>query len=785
MSNRRSRTVRDHGGGLARLRSLASLLAVTVASGAGIATQPAAAGDRWPPAPLQVAAISAQVETAIAQYRAHQYLEARATARVILRGHSADVGALSILGWSEYQLGRYEEAQRAFSAIVQKFPNSSDALIGLGWSSFKLGDLDQAAKHFRAAAPFAVGDETYSVADGLGWIAFAQGKLDQAEAHFRKHSHERRNGRAQHDGDLGLAWVAMARDDLVAARVHLKAGLESQPNYFRVHDGLGRLALVEGDYAKAAEHAIEGLKQVRFNNELFLLLDGALKTGFTPAAAAARYRQLIAAFPEVPEYYNGLGWAELRAARYMEAEANFLIALQLRRNYGWAKDGLARAHAAMHAPLAQAWKLYEQGDYEAALAAFNAQRRAAPTNPAVDTGRGWSLLALGRIADAAGTFKAALAVDRNFELAQRGSKAAAEGYRTAYLLAWDLAEAKRYAKARAQLARARHAAPKSDHWRIDESLAWIDLFEGKVDRAEATFRKLLAAHPDAPLTHKGLGYVALERKQYDAALTSLMASYRIDGKQVPASYYGPADRLNDGGKYREALDVVTRGAETHIDNPGILFQMARAHAGLGDGHRALALVQRAISLAPAAIHPVFDKLKLPKAELGQLQLNLAWGLYFAGDNAAAAKRFQQHLASFGANPVASRGRAFALFRLKRYDEAIPQLERAAQLEPARLAAIREVVSIPGTGLTWPIQYNARSTLAWTYYRRGDAPKAAKVFRTVVANHPDWIDGWTGLGYALAKTGDRDGARKCFRQALMLSPGYPDAWQGLKTLGAKK
>jgi tetratricopeptide (TPR) repeat protein len=783
MSPRSADTLRGCASRLARWRPAAPLLVGVVAL-MTVAAEPAAvAGERWPLGPVQIAAATDQLETAIDQYRAQKYLEARATARVILRGTSDEPGALSILGWSDYQLGRYDEAQDVFSAIIQKTPDSSDALIGLGWSSFKLGELDRAEKYFRDAAPFAIGDELYTISDGLGWIALTRGQYDQAEAHFREYSQERKAGQTQHDGSLGLAWVAMMRGNLAAAHAYLEAGLETQPGYFRLQDGLGRVALLEGKYAKAAEHAIEGLKLVRFNAELFLLLDAVLKVGFTPAQAADRYRELIAKFPEIPEYYNGLGWAELRGARYMEAEANFLIALQLRRNYGWAEDGLARARAAMYAPVAHAWKAYEQGDYEAALAAFDEHRRLASTTPAVETGRGWSLLALGKLSEARAAFDAALAVDRNFELAERGSKAVADGYRTIYLLAWDHAEAKRYAKARTQFRRARAAAPKEEHWKIDEGLAWVDLFEGKLDPAEATFRRLLTEHPDASLTFKGLGYVALERKQYDAAVLALMASYRVDAKQVAASYYGPADKLNDAGRYREALDILERGAQVHIENAGILFQMARALAGLGDSHRALALAQRAVSLAPVAINAVFDKLKIPEPELAQLQLNLAWGLYFARDNAGAIKRFEQHLAARGANPVASRGRAFALFRLKRYDEAIPELERAMPLEPTPLSAIREVVPIPGTGLTWPIDYNARSTLAWTYYRQGNAQKAATVFRTVVVNYPGWIDGWTGLGYSLAMADDREGARESFRQALMLSPGYPDAWQGLKTLGA--
>ena len=99
--------------------------------------------------------------------------------------------------------------------------------------------------------------------------------------------------------------------------------------------------------------------------------------------------------------------------------------------------------------------------------------------------------------------------------------------------------------------------------------------------------------------------------------------------------------------------------------------------------------------------------------------------------------------------------------------------------------IREVVPIPGTGRYWPIRYNAGSTLAWAYFRRGKARLAAARFRSVLVSYPGWIDALTGLGYSLHGMGDRAGALNSFRQALLISPGYPDAWQGIKRMGAKR
>lgn len=770
---------------LGRHRSLvlaaAFLLAGLAAGG------PAVARSRLQLGPLQIAA-AADGEVAIAekQYRSRKYLAARATARIVLRRQPNNIGALSFLGWSEYQIGNYRASSRAFGAILRRQPNSPDALIGLGWCDFRLGRLASAEKNFIAAQPLTVGDQRYVVADGLGWIAFARGKLDRAELHFRREAEQRRKGRIQHDGDLGLAWIAMWRGRFAQATTFLDEGLRVSPDYFRLHDARGRAALLQGDYEGAVEHALRGLKYVRYNSDLYYLLDAAMQQRGDPAKAVDTYRALIRAYPDIPAYYSGLAWVELRRKRWREAEASFLIALQMQRNDPVARYGLGQARARMNAVAIGAWRLYEAGDYGRALAGFNKLLGApARTNPAIQTGRGWALLALGRAKPAAAAFAAALKTDPNFASARRGLAAAKNGYRTAYLLAWDLAEAKRFAKARAQFARARATAPKNEQWRIEEGLAWLDLFEGRPAKAEAVFRRILEANAKADLSRKGLGYVALERKRYSQAMDHLKASYAMRKRQSVTSFTVPADRLNDAGRYRMAREILEAGARIHGRNGAILFQLARAYAGLGDQRRAAILAQRAAGKAPVAIDPVFDKLKLSAAMLTPVRRSLAWGLYFARASKQAAKRFGDIVKATGGSLEAVRGRGFARFRLRQYAGAIDDLGRAAAGEPGRLKPIHEVVPIPGTGRYWPIRYNAGSTLAWAHFRRGKVRQAAARFRAVLVSYPGWIDALTGLGYSLHGMGDRAGALSSFRQALLISPGYPDAWQGIKRMGADR
>ena len=756
-----------------------------LAAAATLAASPADAGappSRGGPALVQIAT-GRSAQEAIKRYRAGRYVEARASARVALRANAREIAALSILGWSEYQLGRALPARRAFETMLRIAPRSADALIGLGWSSFKLGKLDRAERSFRRAQPFAVGDQRYVIADGLGWIAFVRGDFAEAMTQFEREKDARARGQLQHDGQLGPAWIAMMRGDFVKARAYFAEGRRAQPGYFRLYDGEGRLALLQGDYAAAAEHALQGLKLVRFNRGLFLLLNAALVEGGDAEKAVAVYSELVRTYPDVADYYNGLGWAEFRRGRMRAAEKQFLIALQIRNNYPWARFGLARAAARMHAPVADAWRLYRRGEYVKALTAFD--RRLVTigrTNPSVQSGRGWSLLALGRSEEAKAAFAAALGLDRNFDIARKGLAAAAQGYRTAYLLAWDHAEAKRYDVARRQFARARAAAPADERWRIVEGLAWVDYFEGKLDKAAAAFERVLERHPDAPLSRKGRGYIALDRKQYATAIKNLKVSFASNPKQVVTSYLLPADRMNNAGRYRDALLILEAGARTHNQGPGILFQLARAYTGLGQTRRAVILARRAVGDGPVLIHPVLKKLVLPKKALVDIYLRLAWGLFYARHNKGALKRFEDYIAAGGSDIDAIRGRGFALYRLKRYREAIPDLERAAAAEPASLQPIREVVPIPGTGRSWPIRYSARSTLAWTYFRMKNYEMAAKTFRQVLKTHPAWIDALTGLGYSLREMGDKKGALRRFRAALLFSPGYPDAWQGIKSLG---
>jgi len=209
------------------------------------------------------------------------------------------------------------------------------------------------------------------------------------------------------------------------------------------------------------------------------------------------------------------------------------------------------------------------------------------------------------------------------------------------------------------------------------------------------------------------------------------------------------------------------------------FQMAKVFKSTNDNKTAGLYVAVAASYAPLYIDPVFDDLNLSDADAKQGLMNLSWGLYFARDNERALERFNQLHNSGISDSNIDRGRAFTLFRLAKYDEALPLLEKASKKEPDELLPIDEILPIPGTNQYWTLRYSAGSTIGWIQYHLGNYSKAESQFQTILKDNPFWIDALTGYGYALLKQNKNTDAESAFIKALAISPFYPDAIQGLE------
>lgn len=166
---------------------------------------------------------------------------------------------------------------------------------------------------------------------------------------------------------------------------------------------------------------------------------------------------------------------------------------------------------------------------------------------------------------------------------------------------------------------------------------------------------------------------------------------------------------------------------------------------------------------------------------------------------AALAEFDRVLKRSEDDPAALKGRAEALARLQRFDEAISPLQRAAQLQPNdadtrynfgallyRLSRFteaseqfREVVSLrPGDARAW---FN----LAGLAQRDGRLTEARDAWERFTSLQPDVADGWFNLGLVRFDLDDPIGALFDFSCAAVLAPSDQDiriniaaAWETL-------
>jgi tetratricopeptide (TPR) repeat protein len=726
----------------------------------------------------------------------NDFTGSRQLASQFLEKDPSDADNIGLVAWNDFMLGRWPQALAGFRTLREEHPNNIDGYLGKAWVLLKRGNLDEAEKYMDKAEIWAGQAQYFMMRDIRGWLALKRGDLDLAEKYFDQAEKQllfddwayiqipKEVEASWSSGPpVSKGWLAVTRGDWETAEKYFRQGLERDPLCYHCRDGLARAALVRNDRNEAIRQALEGLKAVNYDNGLLGLLDYLLALEGDADLTVRTYAALAKARPDSARYAAAHASALLSAGRYADAEKTVREALQKWPDDSLLLSTLARVQYTRTYDVADGWKAYYV-DLEDALERFTSKQEEARSNgnPAADDGRGWTLLALGRYQEAADAFHQALDIQEDFPYSRNGLVAASRALAPGYGEAWGLvykgdleAAAERFEQGAAE------AESEDARWPMQVGRAWVDYYQGDYDSARKGFEGILGRHPYAHPAATGAGLCALQQGDLDAAARYLRAAAHQFPNQSLSTYVTAAAKFHEQEDWDRVLEFIDRGLAVYPYSADLQWLLAKVYKDMDDDGLAAYWAGRASANAARYIDPVLDDLKLEKWARDGLLHAHAWNLYFARDNEAALKRFEEYIRNGGDDLNAERGRAFALFRLGRLEDASTALMRVIEKDEGRLLPIVERVPIPGSDEERYIVYDARTTLGWAYLRMNAPDVALKHFRIAIDEHPDWVDALTGLGYALAAEGKTKQAEKYFRKALDLQPGYPDARSGLAAL----
>jgi len=235
------------------------------------------------------------------------------------------------------------------------------------------------------------------------------------------------------------------------------------------------------------------------------------------------------------------------------------------------------------------------------------------------------------------------------------------------------------------------------------------------------------------------------------------------------------------GRLDDALAAYKQGLRINPDEVWALHHLAMAYERAENPDIALKYWKRAVKIQP---------------KFGTAYLSIGQVLEAEGKYEAANEAYRKALQ----NPVNQSADLASLGRLclkKRwYDEALKNLEHAAQMSPADaaihydLAAAlkalgRERESSEQLALARRIDANLWISTFKTgveHGRQGRSNEAAEAFREVVRLKPDLMEGHLNLAIALLNLGLKEEAILEFKIVLKLSPDNPQALHYLEALG---
>jgi len=168
-------------------------------------------------------------------------------------------------------------------------------------------------------------------------------------------------------------------------------------------------------------------------------------------------------------------------------------------------------------------------------------------------------------------------------------------------------------------------AHNPNSWTAHQNIGAEVFARGQLDDAAAEFHKVLELEPNYAQASKrayfGLGGVSVRKGKQEEAIKLFETALKLDPTYGPA-HNGIASALHRQGRLAEAIAEYERAIYLRPESAGILSNLAWMLAtcsdpSLRDGHRALALAQRADRLSGGANPRILRSLAAAYAEVNQ------------------------------------------------------------------------------------------------------------------------------------------------------------------------
>ena len=265
---------------------------------------------------------------------------------------------------------------------------------------------------------------------------------------------------------------------------------------------------------------------------------------------------------------------------------------------------------------------------------------------------------------------------------------------------------------------------------------------GRLEPAEALYRKVLQKAPGHPDALHLLGTVALARGDADQAIELIGKALAVV-PDLPDGHSNLGNALRAAGRLAEACASYRRAISLRPDFATAYCNLGPVLCEQGDFAAAVASCRRAVALDPLS---------------AQSHSNLGNALRGIGQFEAAEAAHRQAVQLDPAAAEVQINLANVLLELRRWEEAAACYRRAIELNPRLVAAYR--------GLALSLHFG------------GDADAAIASYHDALALSPNEAMLWNELGRCILVLGRFDEAVEAFRRAVAIEPDLTDAYRNL-------